>query len=411
VPGQVIYLVRSWPRMTQTFVLDEVLAVERLGTPLAIYSLVRSPEPIVQPEVMQVRAPVRFLDVRPPAARLLRAHGVVLAAAPVRYLRTLLLVLTRPRLASGYATCSATRCFAHAVRVAADVGSMRRAGSPPRHLHAHFAHDPALVAMLVHRLTGLPYSLTAHARDLYQIPPESLRARVSYATAAITCCQANADYMTSVLPSRSAGRVRVVHHGVELDRFPAKVARGPEGPLALLSVGRLVEKKGLADLLQACARLAASGREFTCQILGDGPMRDPLLQLRDQLGLAHRVELPGARPRHEILAALRASDIFVLTPYVPADGDRDGIPNVLVEAMACGLPVVSTAAGGVTELVQHDHNGLVAQPRDVEEIARQLDRLLLDADLRHRLGTAGRRTVEAGYDVDAAARALTTLFR
>jgi len=173
-----------------------------------------------------------------------------------------------------------------------------------------------------------------------------------------------------------------------------------------MSVGRLVEKKGFADLLHALARLQDAGADFSCRIFGDGPLRAELTELRDTLGLRERVELVGARSSEQVRSALGDADVFVLTPRVTADGDRDGIPNVLVEAMACGLPGVTTSAGGVTELVRHDVNGLVARPGDVAGIADSVDLLLRDPALRRRLGPAGRTTVERDYDVDQAACAL-----
>ena len=176
-----------------------------------------------------------------------------------------------------------------------------------------------------------------------------------------------------------------------------------------MSVGRLVEKKGFVDLLHALALLAGDGQGFRCRLYGEGPLLGELTALRDALGLADRVELMGPASSDQIIAALGTADVFVLTPQVTPDGDRDGIPNVLVEAMACGLPVVTTSAGGITELVDNDVNGLVCAPGDVAGIAGALRRLLRDPRLRARLATVARRTVEDGYDVDEAARRLEGL--
>lgn len=410
-----MYLVRSWPRLSQTFVVNEVLAQERLGTDLVVYSLTRSGEALVQPQVGAVRAPVRYLDEagrRRPTA-LLRDHALVARAAPGAYARTVLFAASRPWLASGYATLSSLGCLAHAVRLAADVRRTQRAGTPVTHLHAHFAHDPGLVALLTARLTGLPFSITAHARDLYQLPPRSLRARAAAATTVVTCCAANLDYLRAVLPARDHDRLRLVRHGAELARFTPAGPSGQE-PVEIVSVGRLVEKKGFPVLVQACAlvkaRLASGPVRFRLRLYGDGPLRAELTELRDRLGLHDEVELVGERDGEEVLAAYRRADIFALTPYVTADGDRDGVPNVIVEAMACGLPVVATDAGGVAEIVRHGVNGLLAAPQDAAGVAASLLALVEDPSRRRQLGEAGRRTVEEGYDVDAAARALSRVF-
>jgi glycosyltransferase involved in cell wall biosynthesis len=409
-----MYLVRSWPRLSQTFVVNEILAQERLGTRLELYSLAHSGEGLVQPQVHAVEAAVHYLDEprRHRRRAALRDHGLVARSGPLAYVTTLALAAARPRLARGYATLSTIGCFAAAVGLSAAVHRARLSEAPIEHLHAHFAHDPALVALLTSRLTGVPYSFTAHARDLYQIPITSLRARARDAVAVVTCCAANVDYLRSVLPPELHPRLRLIHHGVELDRFvPApRPASGP--PVEIVSVGRLVEKKGFPDLLRACQELksAPAAAPFRLRVYGDGPMRAELSALRDRLGLHDEVELAGERDGEEVLRAYQEADIFALTPCVTADGDRDGVPNVIVEAMACGLPVVTTDAGGIGEAVQHDVNGLVATQRDVATLARYLAQLVTDVTRRRALGDAGRRLVEERFDVRSAARQLAVVF-
>lgn len=414
---RVIYVVRSWPRLSQTFVVNEVLAQERLGTRLDLFSLSRSGERLVQPQVGDVRATVTYLDEPRPRERRTALADVALVArsAPLAFARTLGYAAARPRLSSGYATLSTLGCLAVALRLAAVVLRARRDGDPVEHLHAHFAHDPGLVVLLASRLTGVPYSITAHARDLYQIPASSMRARAGEASALITCCAANVQYLTTVLPPEDLARVRLIHHGVELGRFtPVPAPR--RATVGIVSVGRMVEKKGFADLLQACALLRdrlpgpAAAPAFRLTIYGDGPLREELTALRDRLGLDAEVDFAGECDGDAVLRAYRRADVFALTPCVTADGDRDGVPNVIVEAMACGLPVVATDAGGVGEIVRPDGNGLLAAPGDVEAVAGHLHRLVTDPELRQRLGAAGRRTVEEGYDVEAAAQELALLF-
>jgi glycosyltransferase involved in cell wall biosynthesis len=413
MPGPVIYLVRSWPRLSQTFILNEALALERRGVELLVISLVHSDDRVTQPQVADLRARVSYLDERR-GWRLVRAHLAVLSSAPLRYARTLRFARRNRQLSTGYATFTTMGCFQYAVQVAATVIALDRVGSRPRALHAHFAHDPALVGLLVRRLTGLPYSFTAHARDLIQIPVASLVARSTEATALVTCCAANADYIESAVPAERRPPVRVIRHGIDLDVFRPGTGRALSPPgytPGLMSVGRLVEKKGFADLLQALSRLKASGHLIMCRIFGDGPDRGPLLALRDTLDLSAEVEFAGERGQDEIIKALHEADLFLLTPIVARDGDRDGIPNVLVEAMACGVPVVTTSVGGITELVEHGVNGLLTTPGDVADIEQQVARLLQNPQLRRDLGIAARCTVESRFDVDAAARELEAVFR
>jgi len=396
--GPVVYVVRSWPRLSQTFIVNEIRALERRGVELDVVSMVHSGETVVQPQVADVRAAVAYLDDPAPRGRL---HRSALAAAPGRYLAALSLVLRRPRLAAGYGDCSALECFDHAVRVAARV---REIGA--RHVHAHFAHDPALVGMLAAMLAGVPFSFTGHARDLYQIPSSSLAARASRATALVTCCEANVTFLHDTVPGADRIPLEVIHHGVDLDRFvPAE--RPTRDLPVLVSVGRMVAKKGFDDLFRALATLS---EPYVLRLYGDGPMWDELARLRDELGLADRVELMGSRDSDEIVKALMDADAFVLTPTQTEDGDRDGIPNVLVEAMACALPVVTTTAGGIRELVEHDGNGLLCDPEDVDGIAAAIRTVVTDAGLRRRLGVSGRATVEADYDVNMAAARLEAIY-
>lgn len=409
---RVAYVVRSWPRLSQTFVLNEALAVERLGTELEIFSMVRSGEALVQRQVSTLAAPVRYLDEAAERPWSVRAgeHLALARARPLHHLATAATAAARPGLAAGYSTSSSLGCFAAAVVVAAALREKERKGEAVGHFHAHFAHDPALVALLVHRLTGIPFSFTAHARDLYGVPAPALVARAREASAVVTCAAANVEYLRSVLPDSLHARVMLVRHGVDLEVFAPPEAP-PANPVPrIVSIGRLVEKKGFADLLAALARAKAAGGAFRCDVYGEGPLQAGLERHRQELGLSGEVNFAGARGQHELVAELRSADLFALTPFVAADGDRDGVPNVVGEAMACGLPVVSTAVGGIPELVRHEVNGLLAPPRDVAATAANLLRLLQEPDTRARLGRVARSTVEAEFDLRSAAGRLVTVF-
>ncbi|MFN2489611.1 MAG: glycosyltransferase [Actinomycetota bacterium] len=411
----VAYIVRSYPRLSQTFILGEVLMLERLGVRIRLFSLTNPHEPVRQKEVADVKARTSYLEDAVGRApwKIAWEQVCVASATPLRYLRAFRCVLSDIDHDAGYASSTRYECFLYAVHLARTLRRERRAGhADVDHLHAHFAHDPTLVALLTHLLTGIPYSFTAHARDLYQVRPATLVRRAHRAVAVITCCRANSEYLEGALPPHLAAKVRLVHHGVDGRTFHPRPRAGPaREPLLIMAVGRLVEKKGFADLVGACKVLADEGRSFDCVIYGNGPQTSYLSHLVARLHLQDRVSLPGPCPRDRLVPIYQRADIFALTPFVTPEGDRDGIPNALLEAMACGLPVVTSGAGGIRELVTDGVNGLIVKSRDAEAIATTLAALLDDAPLRERLGSAARRTVVERFDAFEHVEELAALFR
>lgn len=412
------YILRSYPRLSQTFIVNEILALEQLGVPLHLFPITDPREPIVQAQVAAVRAPVAYLEhARQRGARALRRdHMAMLRAAPARYARARRYVAGRADLDQGYTSASRRACFDYAVHLAALLRQAARAGQPIGHLHAHFAHDPTLVALLVQMLTGVSFSFTAHARDLVQIPAHVLVERIERATVMLTCSATNLDYVREVVPPQLQAKVRLIHHGVNLAGFRPLEAEeaGREPPGAglpqIIAVGRMVEKKGFPDLIRACAELRQRGLAFGCTLYGDGPLEAELRALVAELGLAGTVALPGACSQQQLIPHLQRADVFALASFVTDDGDRDGVPNVLVEAMACGVPVVSTRVAGIPELVRHGQNGLLVAPRNVGALADALAELLGDAPRRQAMARAARRTVVEEFDLQAAARQIAGLF-
>lgn len=407
------YLLRSYPRLSQTFILNEVLALEQLGVQVHIFAVTHPHESIVQTQVADVQAPVDYLEVAQQRRWwvILWEHLWTLLLAPYGYAKALGYVVRHPEIDQGYNASPRYVCFLQAVYLAHLLRRERQQARGIDHLHAHFAHDPTLIAQLVHWLTGVSYTFTAHARDIYQIPQTALAERIKQGRAVVTCCATNVDYLKATAPAAHHSKLRVIHNGVNLQAFQPASSTDQPAPLPLiLSASRLVEKKGFPDLLYACQQLKQAGRPFRCVIYGDGPLRKELNELVNQLGLRDVVTLPGACTQQELHQALPQATVFALTPFVTEDGDRDGVPTVLVEAMACGVPVVSTTVAGITELVTHDDNGLLAAPHDVAAIAAALATLLDDEPKRRQLATAARRTVAEQFDLRAGAQQLAELF-
>jgi glycosyltransferase involved in cell wall biosynthesis len=412
---QIGYLLRSYPRLSQTFILNEILALEKLGVSIQIFALTNSHETVVQMQVDQVRASVHYLDedIQSRSLRNVLGENVLVALMHIQgYIRSLVYIAANREIDEGYTASSRWACFLQAVHLIYLLDQKeRRTGKTIDHLHAHFAHDPALVACLVHWITGIPFSFTAHARDLYQVPEKVLVARIRQARVVITCCEANLEYLKRIAPSQES-KFSLVYHGVNLNDFQPGPSPGANsahnGPL-ILSVGRLVEKKGFQDLLEALLIVKKRGEDFQCAIYGAGPLEKQLGEWIEKHGMTGEISLKGDRTQQELISVYQSATFFVLTPIQTEDGDRDGIPNVLVEAMAVGLPVIATAVSGIPELVEHNQNGLLYQPHDVDGIASGIIDLLRDAEKRGQLGSAASKTVSEHFDVTRAASRLQAL--
>ena len=367
-------------------------------------------------QVDQVQAPVHYLDESIQPRRLgktLREHAEVARFYFTGYIRSLFYVAAHPKLDQGYTASSRWECFLQAVHLVYVLRQQeRKTGKMIDHLHAHFAHDPALIALLVHLMTGIPFSFTAHARDLYQVPEGVLTDRIRRARAVVTCCRANLDYLNQIAPSHQS-KFSLIYHGVNLDDFEPSSNTGAssaqESPI-ILSVGRLVEKKGFQDLLQALLKVKEKGQRFRCTIYGDGPLSGMLERWLEEHGMAGDVRLMGDSTQQELISIYQKATLFALTPVQTEDGDRDGIPNVLLEAIAGGLPVVTTAVSGIPELVDDNQNGLLYPSRDVDGISSGILELLRNVEKRTRLGEAASKKVTEQFDIALAANRLKTLF-
>jgi glycosyltransferase involved in cell wall biosynthesis len=312
-------------------------------------------------------------------------------------LRTLCYVLARRRHRS---------TFVHLFEAARLVALLRKHGVS--HVHAQFAHGPTSVAHFASLLGDIPFSFTGHAKDIYLSPPDLLAVKIAAARFVATCTAHNVAYLRELAAPADHAKIHLVYHGVATERFcPASTTKDlgesaeTTTPLRMIAVGRLVEKKGYSYLIHACALLRQRGCRFELAIYGSGPQRDELARLIDTFGLGDIVQLQGSRTQEELIALYREADLFVLSPQTLSNGDRDGLPNVLMEAMSVGLPVVATDVSGIPELIEHDRSGLLVPPCDEVALAEALERLLDPLHghaLRARLGSGGRERVSEHFD-------------
>jgi glycosyltransferase involved in cell wall biosynthesis len=260
----------------------------------------------------------------------------------------------------------------------------------------------------------LPWSLSAHAKDIWTTPDWEKREKLADVDWAVTCTAGGHTHLAALAPE--AERVALCYHGIALDRFPSPPTRpqdndgsDPANPAVLLSVGRAVAKKGYDDLLAALALLP---KEFSWRLvhIGGGALTRSLKEDALRLGIADRIEWRGARPQPDVLVAYRAADLFVLAAKIAPDGDRDGLPNVLVEAQSQSLPCISTRLSGIPELIEDGITGLLVPPGDRSALAAALARLITDPAARARLGAAGEARVRAAFDADTAIETLARRF-
>ncbi|CAN5712177.1 glycosyltransferase family 4 protein [soil metagenome] len=391
--GRIGYVVKRYPRYSETFVVNEILAHEAAGAELEIFSLLPSNDTHFQDVISRVRAPVTTLTPTSPSANDL--HAALEAADDVS-----IDVAHVLRTARG----EPVRDVFAALLLA--VAARRRR---IEHLHAHFATSAAAVARLASLFTEIPYTLTAHAKDIFHdsVEPTDLARKFDTARSVVTVSDHNVDHLRRTVAS-SSGKVIRIYNGIDIVRFPF-ASPGDRSPL-ILGVGRLVEKKGFGDLVAACGELARRGRVFACDIVGTGPLEGDLRDQIERMGLGHRITLVGPRPQHEVIARMQCASVFAAPCTVGEDGNRDGLPTVLLEAMALGTPCVATPVTGIPEAIAHEETGILVPERDPIALADALERLLGDGDLRERLATNARRMIERDFDVTRNAARLRTLF-
>jgi colanic acid/amylovoran biosynthesis glycosyltransferase len=386
----IMYVLKRFPRLSETFVLRELLALEATGARISIDVLLR-PEPGVRhPELAALRASVRYLPRHP------RLREGAVAAAHLRV--AVRSPLTWIRLAIRAKRADIWRRFLQAGLVAQRVRS-----EGATHIHAHFATAAAEVARDAAALAGVPFTVTTHAKDIFQHDHLPLLAeRLEGVATAVAISEFNARYLRERLPGI---RVRHIPNGIPL--APLRSARS-DGPV--LCVARLIPKKGVDVLIEATALLASDRPRLVVEVVGDGELAAELAQLAVRLGVADRVRFLGPVSSREVAAALERCSLVAAPCRVAADGDRDGIPTVLLEAMARGLSVVSTRVTGIPEVVRDGETGLLVPPDDPAALAEAIARLLDDSDLAEELGGRARSLVAKRFDANRSARMLRDLF-
>jgi len=397
----VAYVMSRFPKVSETFILNEMSAVAAQGAHVELYPLLRERQPVTHPEVAQWMPRAHFHPLL--SWRIAWAHAFFLARSPAVYLGTLWRTFAG-NCGSRRLLVGAAGTFPRAVRFAYE---MERSGVD--HVHAHFATHPALAGYVIHRLTHIPFSFTAHGSDLH-VDRRMLREKVAASAFAVTVSRFNKDLMAHECGAAAAEKIHVVHCGVDPHYFSPPATRTYQGNFRIVCIASFEPVKGHVYLVDACRRLRDHGLEFDCDLVGDGPLRREIEERVLATGLASQVRFHGLQPRPAVARLLSLSHVAVLPSHPTPEGKREGIPVALMEAMAAGLAVVSTAISGIPELVEHERTGLLVPSGDATALADALQRLAADRDLLARLGAAGRHKVISDFDLQANASQLLALF-
>lgn len=392
--GTILYILTRFPVTTETFILNELREMRRQGIKYHLFAFRLDREMAAEPPYSEVTA--REIP-RPCTSAVFSANGRVWTK---RYRAAYALLRTR--------ACRRLHHFFQAVYLADWVKRHN-----VRHIHAHYAYHSASAARVAASLADIGYSFTAHANDIYRSRWQ-MREKIENAVFCATCTGYNAGYLREHYAQSCPDRVIKVYHGIDLKHFecrPRNRALPEQAPFHILSVGRLREKKGFTFLIEACALLKDRGFSIKTTIVGEGPDRKALETLIADKGLDSIVRLTGSMPHRQVRKLLEDADVFVLPCIIASDGSRDGIPNVILEAMAMRLPVVSTTVSAIPEAVEHGSTGLLVPPGDTPALAEAISRLVSAPGEHVGMGDAGRRKVAKDFDLTINTEALVSLFR
>ncbi len=393
--GRVAFVLKGYPRLSETFIAQEILALEQRGLDIEIVSLRHPTDKQHHPVHDEIKAPITYL----PEYLYQEPRRVAAARDKARCLPGYVLArdiwradLDRDK------THNRIRRFGQACVLATEIGPH------VDHLHAHFLHTPASVARYAALMTGLDWTCSAHAKDIYTRPEWEIAEKLADCRWLVTCTAANRDFLARLAPDPD--RVDLVYHGLDLARWPDPETSGTQrdgsdaaDPVVIVSVGRAVEKKGFDDLIAALA-LLPHDLAWRLVHIGGGPLRAELEKLAQASGLAERMTWRGAQAQDAVRAAYHDADFFTLAPRIADDGDRDGLPNVMMEAQSQGLAIASTAVSAVPELIDDGVNGLLTSPGDPARLSQSIERLIRDPDLRQRQGRAGADLIHRNFAMD-----------
>ena len=388
---RIALVLKGYPRLSETFIAQEILELERAGFELEIISLRHPTDKHVHPVHEEIKAKKSYLPeylyqepLRVTAAKLHCLLKPGFYPAAWNFFKDLMRDPTPNRV----------RRFGQAMVLAHEYAGLSDL------IYVHFLHTPGSVARYASKITGKPFAISAHAKDIWTIPEWEIREKLQDCEWLVTCTKGGADYLKGL---NDQGKVNLVYHGLDLERFPPPPVRKMQNDgssekkkVRMITVGRAVEKKGLSSLLQSLSNLPDELHWHWTHI-GGGPLRDALIEKADRLGISQQCSFKGALPQAEVLEAYKQSDLFILPSRIDESGDRDGLPNVIVEAQSQQLAVISTNISGIPELIESGENGTLLEPDDVAALTLAIEELGKDPVRRQKMGEAGEKKVRTQF--------------
>jgi len=394
-PFKVCYFLKRYPRLSETFIVNEMQELRRLGVNVTIVAQGDPNELVVHEKTKSLKVPIYYV---PPVKSISRESWLV------KYLRNLSDIpreMARKNIRGGmskidYLTLIESAMIAPLIQsLGIDL------------IHAHFATWATTAASFVSKLTNIPYSFTAHAKDIYHesVDRKALAEKMAQAKFVITVSNFNKIYLEECLKTEGKlGRIIRLYNGIDLNQF--KPSHTKKDSNLIVSVGRLVQKKGFEYLIDACNILNEKGMPFHCMIIGEGEERTALENLVKKNSLENKVKFTGAQTQKEVIRMIQKSAIFVLPCIVGDDGNRDGLPTVLLESMALGVPVISTTTTGIPEIIENKKTGILVPPKNALQLANSIEEVLIKPELQENLQREGRLRAEKVFNIEENVRVL-----
>ena len=370
------YILKGYPRISETFISNEILLLEKLGFTLRLFPMRQPRESFSHASVKEIEAQVDYLptELLPEFNRLLLPNIFLAAKRPKQFKNTL------KTAAQGLSRGKELATLKHLLQAGYLTNNHLEKDKNIAQLHGHFAHSPTSVTMFASLLSGIPFSFTAHAKDIYTSDKEKIRKKITHAQFVVTCTKHNKEYLQAIAGD-SPTPIYCIYHGIDLNLFQqAEIRAETHNPFKILTVARITEKKGLPTIYKALAALKQKGIRFQHTLIGDGDDREKILHMISSLGLENHCKWIGTQTHDEVLTHFKTSDLFVLGCEIAKNGDRDGIPNVLVESLAMGVPALSTNVSAIPEILLNGKTGMTVPPSQPEH----LERAILPRKIDHR---------------------------